>query len=293
MQHVFTAVALAAASLATAASATVTSLPASPPATWAIFGGGLGPSNIYVSQYLTPAGGSGGSVQHVTQNVDAVRKAKGYPCNGHARCSSIGTIDFQYALWTGRILRGFPTGRVGAALFGGFQPAAGVTDSFSFLQIYTDKFDPVGTIDGGTANGKTNDGIPRYVPNPTPTAIGWNYAGTAFDFFDIPFDYAAPASPPESVSFETALVDVLNGGALVNILADFTWGFSTLGGHLTGNPIAVQSAPSSALLSLYRAKYPGITYADAFAHPDAVAEPSAALLIMLAASGLAALRRRA
>ena len=254
----------------------MTTLP-SPPFTWGSFGPGLSISQIKVRQYLTPAGVTNGTlIQTAVQSVDQPGAAAGYRCNGPQRCASAGSLSLQYALWQGSTSPVGPITRVGAVMFGGFAPLAGNSASYSFLQIYSDASSPLGTIDGGTATGKVNGQIPRYVGNPSSPALGWNYAGTSFDFFDVPYDLVG-VSPLENVRFETALART--GGASVDILADWTWSFSTVGGALTGLSTSFQSAPSSTLLGLYAGKFPGTTYVNSIATADTVPEPGNWLLL--------------
>jgi hypothetical protein len=258
------------------AGAVVTTLP-SAPFSWGSFGSGLSISSIRVRQYVAPAGVGGGLVQTALQSVDQPGATSGYRCNGGQRCAPAGSLSLQYALWQGSTAATGPVTRVGAVLFGGFEPLAGNSASYSFLQIYSDASAPGGTIDGGVNTGKVNGQIPRYVGNPAVPALGWNYGGTAFDFFDVPYDIVG-SSPPENVRFETALVRV---GASVDILADWTWSFSTLAPTLGGQSISFQGAPSAALLSLYAGRYPTTNYVNAIATVDRVPEPASWVLMIV------------
>jgi hypothetical protein len=271
-----------------AASAAMTSL-VNPPFSWGAYGGGLGPSRINVSSYVTPAGGAGGVIQ--TVDVPIYAAASGPPdhdqtsvCTGHVRCEQIGTMQFQYALWKGS-QQSVHINRVGAAVMGGFQltDPTDTNGAFSFLQTYHDYYDPNGFIDGGGYFGKYNGLIPRWSSN--PNGVGWNYGANAFQyqFWDVPFDIVG-ISPPEVVSFETALVNYDPAGAYVNVLADFSWSFDTRSGALTGQQITLASAASPSLLSLYAADYPTVRYASQILSPIAAPEPAAWAMMLLGAA---------
>jgi len=282
---------------ASPASAVVTSLP-SPVFGWGQFGGGLSISNITVQQYVTPSGAPSGAIDVVNAAIYAPDTSPGdgdptVACNGGQSCALIGNLQFQFALWRGSTLG--PAGainRVGATVFGGFQlfDSVDLGTDFSFLQIYTDSGSPNGTIDGGGFDGKVNSGIPRYNPDPGSPFGGWNYGGTAYqyDFFDVPFDRPG-IDPAEDVLFETALTALDPVTGAVDILADFTWDFSTLDGpaphdFLTGDPITFQNAPSDRLLQLYENSFPTVSYRNGIAALDiTVPEPSGLAVV---ASGI-------
>jgi len=265
-----------AAGLAIQAVASQSALPAAPTFTWGTFGSGLVISPITVQQYVNPDGSAGGSVFNFNAQVFELNPTP-LPTDTLVNgLELIGNASFQFVLWKGSATGGVAgaTNRFGAALFGGFNlTATDVGTNFSFLQIYTDATSTAGTIDGGGYRGKFNAEIPRYGATP-----GWDFAGTQYDFFDVPFDLAG--NPSESVSFETALVSYTAN--TVQILGDYTWNFTTgAGGNpqsfLTGAPVAEQPAASATLLDLYGTANPGVTYVQI-----SVPEPSTAGLFVTA-----------
>lgn len=258
-------------------SASQIALPASPPYSWGTFGLGLVISPITVQQYVNLDGTAGGSVLNFSSPVYA-------PTAGAPEL--IGTSNFEFALWKGSATGGAAgtTNRYGAVLFGGFDlTAADVGTNFSFLQIYTDASSPTGTIDGGGYAGKVNSQIPRYGSTP-----GWDFAGTQYDFFDVPFDQ--PGNPNETVLFETALVSYTAN--TVQILGDYTWSFTTgANGNpqsfLTGTAVTQQALASTTLLNLYSNANPGVTYLQI-----AVPEPASVVFFGVAIVSLMTRRRR-
>jgi hypothetical protein len=238
-----------------------------PPAfSWGDFGAGLNISNITVQQYRNTDGSAGGPIIVLNTHIldvdpDPHETDPLVPCFGGKQCEDIGISTFQYALWLGSTGgAGGAVNRVGAAFFGGFR----LTDlddvgmNFSFLQIFTDNANPAGTIDGGGFRGKVNGDIPGFNANPANPAAGWNFAGNdvQFDYFDVPFDSSTTV---ETVSFETALVNY--EGNIADILAGFTWSFTSDGaGGVSGMSVTQQAAASNRLLGLYRAANPLVTY---------------------------------
>ncbi len=275
----------------------------SPPFPWMAYGRHLSFARVNVTGYLTPSGGSGGSVQTVTVPIYA---AAGAPdgdrtaiCTGNVRCEQIGTFQMQYALWQG-YQQSYTTNRVGAAVLGGFQltDAADAPNNYSVLQIYRDYYNPDGFIDGGNFAGKINGQIPDWNPNPTTyNNTGWNYGGSSYQYqyFDVPYEIVG-ISPLETVSFETALANVDAATGAVNILADFTWSLDTLTGHLTGQQMVFNPTASATLLSLYTAAYgpAGASYSSGIlSYVRPLPEPGAwaLLLVGMALTG-AQLRQR-
>ena len=276
----------------------LTSLPAN--FSWSYFGGALAIAPIHAVNFITPPGAAG-AIQTISAPIYAADN--GPPdgdvqlfCNGSIRCEQIGNVQFQYAIWKGVAGHQSTPNRVGAILFGGFQltDTTDINANFSFLQTYADNSAPAGVIDGGNYQGKVNTTIPGYQSNPGALTGGWNYTGNSpqYQFFDVPYDFS-PGSPLETVSFETALANTDPATGTVTVLADFTWGFSTLTG-LTRQPIAFGPATSPTLLSLYATAFPGVRYVDGILSPSGpVPEPAAWSLLLFGFLGTGAgLRRR-
>lgn len=284
------------------ARAVVLALPGAASFSWGSFLSGTTLGTTYVTNYVTPAGGAGGSVGSLDVPILALDsnpldRPMTVSCNGGLRCKAAGTLSAQSVLWQGIQGRGYSLNREGAAVMGGFTPAGAVgADQFSFLQTYTDAVSPSGTIDGGAAYGRVNADYVRWTPS---TAYGWNYRGSAvpYDFMDVPYDRIG-VDPKETVRFETALARYAAGSGQVDILAMMTWSFTTGSGgaaqtFLTGTPIGLESAPSAQFLSLYATAFPGFTYRYVGGVADAVvAEPPAAWLLAAAMLGLVAVSRR-
>jgi hypothetical protein len=181
-------------------------------------------------------------------------------------------------------------------MMGGFylMDTQDVFTPFSFLQIFTDTGDPNGAVDDGGPPkdpvGRTNTQVRGYQPN--PALNGWNYAGSDYDYADVPAD-GVGINSPETVSFDTCLVCWYDHTAIV--LASFAWSYTWTnnGGNIgvTGTPPSVTGTGST--LSLYRAAFgaQGYTYVDlGDGSCHALPEPRA-VLPLLAAFALLARRR--
>ena len=222
----------------TASGATITSLPAATPFSWNIMGNDN--RGVYtVTGYKDPATGNAGNVITYTRDIwdvdldpnepagDTIQMRQ-TPFNGVQPEEKIGTMTFQFALWTGHLTAnpGDSIDAVGAVIFGGFKQ----TDTndlgghFSFWQSFQDTTTTRGAwwVDGGPWNGKVNDTVSnRYNADP-----GWNFGGNAtqWDYLDRPFDRTSDA--PETINFETALICYDPATKWVVALADFIWGFT-------------------------------------------------------------------
>jgi hypothetical protein len=252
-------------------------------------GGVTGISGITVQQYVNPDGSASGSVIDFSTPV-YMANLNPLPTDTMVNgLELVGTSSFQFVLWKGSSAGvAGTTNRFGAALMGGLnltdQTDAGT--SFSFLQVYHDAANPNGTIDFAGAAGRVNSTVaPRFGGTP-----GWDFAGTQYDYFDVPYDLTG--SPNETVSFETALVSYTANS--VQILGDYTWSFTTgTNGNpqsfVTGLSVQEQTAASDTLLALYGAANPGIAYLQMAA---AVPEPATPLLLALTLSCFLFRRRR-
>jgi hypothetical protein len=252
------------------------------PYSWGDFVAGATVSGITVQGYNKTDGTAGGPIYvtntHIFDND---------PDPAEPAIEDIGIATFQYVLWKGSSGGAAgATNRLGAAFLGGFNltDLDDETTNWSFLQIYTDAAHPAGIIDGGGFKGKVNGDIPGYNADP-----GWNFKGTAYDYFDVPFDIATTA---ETVSFETALVCCL--GSDVRIRGDWKWSFTVDGmGGLTGMDVTSQANASNRLLNLYRTANPTITYSDIGVGTCHVPEPSTLAMLSLGFIGLSLRSRRA
>jgi hypothetical protein len=257
--------------------AAITSLPATRQVgmSTASFGTGQTRQNMY--NYADTNGGLTGTVQNLTATIYYADPTPGdtdlnYTCGNGQACEQLGTISFQNVLWDGAGQPGNASNLSGGAItMGGFN-LTDITEggNYAFIQIYKDNAEPNGIIDGGKYYGKANYDIPGYNGFPN----GWSQIGSQYNYLDIPYD-TVNASQGQ-VSFETALVQY--NANTVNILADFTWSYTTgLGtancfgvaaaatcfGVTSGSHITLQASASQTMLDLYRAQYPGITYNDA------------------------------
>jgi hypothetical protein len=252
------------------------------PYSWGDYVAGANISGITVQGYNKTDGTAGGPIYvtntHIFDND---------PDPAEPPVEDVGIATFQYVLWRGSTAGAAgATDRLGAAFLGGFDLTDLIDESpnWSFLQIYTDAAHAAGIIDGGGAHGKVNGDIPGYNADP-----GWNFAGTAYDYFDVPFDTATKA---ETVAFETALV--CYEGDHVHIRGDWKWSFTVDGlGGLTGMDVTSQAAASARLLGLYRAANPAITYFDIGVGTCHVPEPGTLGLLSLGFIGLGLGSRRA
>lgn len=270
--HLFTLIAISFAYPLATQAATKTGLGEAPPFSWGAYAPGTGVAGITVQDYRNTDGTAGGGVINYNKTV-----WDNDPDPLEPPIENVGNISFQYLLYRGSTGgAGGATNRVGAALMGGFH----LTDlddlgvNFGFWQIYTDNAAPGGVIDGGGYQGKTNGQIPAYNVDP-----GWNYAGTEYDYFDIPANTVA--SGAETVSFETALV--CYNATTVHVMADFTWSFTSDGlGGVTGTAPTEQAAASNMMMNLYSPLNPGLmqNIGVGSCH-DLVPEPSTLLLILL------------
>ncbi len=277
--------------------AAATGLPATPNFSWSELLPIPGLGQIYVTNYISPTGQNGAPLSTLNSTILTLDNgpADGDPtvaCNGGQRCEAAGTLSFRSILWEGVLHSYLPNIR-GAAIMGGFTPSdmAGLGSNVSFMQIYTDHYNPNGTIDGGGPAGKVNGDIPAWTTD--PLARGWNYGGGAvpYNYLDVPYDRVR-LDPLENVSFETALAAYTPGSSTIDILADLTWSFSTLGDVLTGLPPTLSvSGPSQTLLNLYAQSNPGYSYQYVGGVQD-VPEPATAALLATAAASLWPLRRR-
>ena len=252
----------------------ITSLPVTPAIGMATIGFGTGQAYEHIYSYITPSGGLNGAVQNFNVPVYYADPTPGDKdltnvCGNGVPCEKLGNLSFQNVLWDGA---GQPISSKnlsgGAITLGGFN----LTDTaeggnYAFLQIYSDNANPNGVIDSGNYYGKVNYDIPGYNNSP----FGWSYTNTQYNFLDIPYDVVNASQG--KVSFETALVQYTAN--TVNIIADFTWNYTTgyslnncsgsgatsaCFGVVGGSQLTQQSSVSQNLLNLYSTQYNTVTY---------------------------------
>ena len=270
--------------------------PPPPTFSWGIFGPS-GVESITAQDYRNTDGTAGGPIIVLNTHILDVDRDPNERDPLEGGKEDIGIATFQFALWRGSTMGAAGAiDTVGAAFMGGFEltDLTDVGNKFSFLQIFTDNADPEGTIDGGGFRGKVNSDISSWHANPADPTPGWNFDGnrTQFDYLDVPSDPLSKGL--ETVSFETALVNYSEDH--VDIIADFTWGFTSDGmGGVSGMQVAEQVSSSDLLLGHYRAKFPGITYlniGEGSSHGLVVPEPAPIMLVPIGVFTLALYLRR-